>query len=158
MKRSLEVFQASRARRNPHQGMLAAGSAYHAAPLLLPILASTAGDAYVLPYAAADALSALALAGLVHALRKQGLAPAFPGAFPGANDLVYTFTGKYVNIPPKWRELGQHCPSSCWALRQVSCRKAQPGSLFAILACGTNASAALCAEPLHSPALCQPAT
>ena len=76
--------------RFPHQGMLAAGSAYHAAPLLLPVLASTAGeDACVLPYAAADALSALALAGLVHALRKQGLAPAFPGA----SDSMSAFTG-----------------------------------------------------------------
>ena len=76
--------------------MLAAGSAYHAAPLLLPVLASTAGDAYVLPYAAANALSALALAGLVHALRKQGLVPAFPGA----SNLVPLCTMKIENDIP----------------------------------------------------------
>ena len=58
-----------------------AGSAYHAAPLLLPLLDSTAKHStlHVLPVAVADAVSALALAALVCALRKQRRAPPLPG-------------------------------------------------------------------------------
>ncbi|KAK9835316.1 hypothetical protein WJX81_001483 [Elliptochloris bilobata] len=89
---------------------------------------------YALPYAAADALGGLALAGLVHALSKQRRAPEYPG--PAAAAAFYLWNPLAVAACCGGSSGGLEAAAALCALCATACKR--PALAALALACAAH--------------------